>query len=102
MCLYPFNHFSLSGVFDTELYAALVAQLPDSNLYDETPDPQRLAFGLHERKFDRLGAQQKAFWQELSTWLLADDLIEVLVDKFKLPTRVPGANYRYQATAALT
>ena len=46
--------------------------------------------------------QQKAFWQELSTWLLADDLIEVLVDKFKLPTRVPGANYRYQATAALT
>ncbi len=87
----PFDHLVVEHVFPADLYAELVAQLPDDSYYRELkhsdamlPDGRsaRLQFPLVAANVGRLPQSQRVFWDDVAEGLRAREVEAAYKSKF--------------------
>jgi hypothetical protein len=97
----PFCHLLMESVFPREAYQAMLAQLPDTEFYQELKHPEaklpdgryaRLQFGFSRGELDRLPQAGRTFWQEVAAVLRSDGFKNSLVQALE-----PGLSFRFGA-----
>ena len=99
---YPFPHFCLNNVFPADFYQSIINNLPSNEHYVSISDTGRIRGSYKERyiidfnngDFLLLPEGQKEFWGELSTWLMGEDFLTTLINKFEpyIKQRLEGIN----------
>ena len=89
---YPYPHFFIQSIFPESFYDNMLANLPPTSKYTRIGETGRLTkSNTYRDRFiislpddiETLDAHQQDFWIELTSWLLGDDLLHLLVDKFQ-------------------
>jgi hypothetical protein len=88
----PYPHIYVENVLPEDFYAALLAQLPDTDCYKPFVesgrvtadyDPRRLVIFHHDDDLGRLAKEQRDFWEAFFTCFHEDDFARVLFEKFQ-------------------
>ena len=89
---YPYPHIYVDSVFPADFYAALRRYWPGSENLVSIGDTGRVTKGayaerhimpLQQPEMDKLAPEPRAFWNDVSTWLLAPGFINSVVAKFR-------------------
>ena len=88
---YPYPHFFIQSIFPESFYDSMLSNLPPTSKYTSIAETGRVTRGFYKERFiislpdgtEALDTHQQDFWIELTSWLLGDDLLKLLVDKFR-------------------
>ncbi len=83
----PFPHFYVTDVFPADFYAEMLNRLPTDNEFlpllaggatSETATSDRYSLRFRTPEMERLGDAKRAFWGEVSEWLLGDEFLSAM------------------------
>ena len=88
---YPYPHFYIQSIFPKSFYDNMLSFLPSTPKYTSLAETGHVTKGAYEERFiislpdgiEALDAHQQDFWIELTSWLLGDDFLNLLIDKFR-------------------
>ena len=89
---YPYAHIYVENIFPAEYYAALRANWPDQSALVCLGDTGRVTKGAFRERFvmpltpieiNKLAADRRPFWNQLSTWLITQRFMSAMIDKFE-------------------
>ena len=88
---YPYPHFFIQSIFPESFYDSMLSNLPPTSKYTSISETGRVTRGSYKERFvislpdgiEALDTHQQDFWIELTSWLLGDDFLKLLVDKFR-------------------
>ena len=106
----PSPHFYIDGVFPGDFYGDLLANMPEDDDYTCLGDTGRVPKGAYRERFvflpkkdeiDKLPADKRAFWHDLSKWLYGERFFRCMVGKFAqtAATRFAGKLDNVQLTS---
>ncbi len=93
MRAYPYPHLYVENVFPPAFYASLRSHWPDGRTLRRLDElgrvpknayPERFVMPLNDSALDGMPEAQRAFWSELSEWLLGMRFLEAMVKKFQV------------------
>ncbi len=89
---YPYAHIYVDNVFPGDFYAALRANWPDASALISLADTGRVPKGAYLERFvmpfkpaeiEKLPQDRRAFWTEFASWLITQQFVTALIDKFE-------------------
>ena len=88
---YPYPHFFIQSIFPESFYDSMLSNLPPTSKYTSIAETGRVTRGSYKERFiislpdgiEALDTPQQDFWIALTSWLLGDDFLKLLVDKFR-------------------
>ena len=88
---YPYPHFFIQSIFPESFYENILSNLPPTSKYTSIDETGRVTQGLYKERFiislpdgiEALDTHQQDFWIQLTSWLLGDDFLNLLIDKFQ-------------------
>ena len=98
---YPYPHFFIQSIFPESFYENILSNLPPTSKYTSIAETGRVIQGSYKERFiislpdgiKVLDTHQQDFWIQLTSWLLGDDFLNLLIDKFQpfIAERFSGA-----------
>jgi hypothetical protein len=109
---WPFPHFYVRDIFPDDFYARMQQMLPDPGNLRSLPDVRPVPKGSYKERFvipvapealEVLPEEQKAFWNELRSWLVGGAFARTLLDKFgpQIQQRFAGQRIKFYDEALL-
>ena len=88
---YPYPHFFIQSIFPESFYENMLSNLPPTSKYTSIAETGRVTQGSYKERFiislpdgiEALDTHQQDFWIQLTSWLLGDDFLNLLIDKFQ-------------------
>lgn len=87
---YPFPHFYVNNIFPEAYYQSIIKNLPGSEHYININDAgrtynymDRFIIDFKKDGFSSLPERTGEFWQNLSTWLMGEGFLTMLIDRFE-------------------
>ena len=88
---YPYPHFFIQSIFPESFYENILSNLPPTSKYTSIAETGRVTQGSYKERFiislpdgiEALDTHQQDFWIQLTSWLLGDDFLNLLIDKFQ-------------------
>lgn len=89
---YPYAHIYVENVFPADFYAALRENWPDPSALVSLADTGRVPKGAYRERFvmpftpaeiDKLPEERRAFWTEFATWMITQEFLTAMIDKFE-------------------
>jgi hypothetical protein len=83
----PYPHFYVTDVFPADFYAEMLERLPTDTEFlpllptgasSESDTSDRYSIRFRTPEMDRLGEAKRAFWEELSGWLLGEEFLSAM------------------------
>lgn len=90
----PFPHFYVLNLLPTEVYAELLANLPDDSEYEayKPPYEARLFMNLEPKKISQLPEQVRSFWVAFEKWINSQEFLDLMVSRFGLLLKTNAEN----------
>ena len=88
---YPYPHFFIQSIFPESFYENILSNLPPTSKYTSIAETGRVTQGSYKERFiislpdgiKVLDTHQQDLWTQLTSWLLGDDFLNLLIDKFQ-------------------
>jgi hypothetical protein len=87
----PFSHMIIEDIFPKDFYKEILAHVPKRDQFISQANSafpklrkydKRLEFKLTPDRISELPEEQFSFWNDMCEWLLGQDLVEFLLEKF--------------------
>ena len=88
---YPYPHFYIQSIFPKSFYSEILSFLPPIGKYRSIAETGRVSKGAYEERFvlslpdgiETLDSHQQGFWIQFTSWLLSNDFLNLMVEKFR-------------------
>ena len=88
---YPYPHFFIQSIFPESFYENILSNLPPTSKYTSIAETGRVTQGSYKERFiislpdgiEALDTHQQDFWIQLTSWLLGNDFLNLLIEKFR-------------------